>query len=36
MDTQDNLQYFNQDLNLWIPNLEQIKISYEQELINQL
>jgi predicted nicotinamide N-methyase len=35
MDTQDNLQYFNQDLNLWIPNLEQIKISYEQELINQ-
>ena len=35
MDTQDNLQYFNQDLNLWIPNLEQIKISYDQELINQ-
>ena len=35
MDTQDNLQYFNQDLNLWIPNLEQIKISYEQEIINQ-
>ena len=35
MDTQDNLQYFNQDLNLWTPNLEQIKVTYEQEIKNQ-